>query len=101
MSARAATRKVNRTITAAEAEDYHAVQLATLREADVDLAWALTFNNIPEAIGVARAAAGIGVPLAISFTLDSASRLSSGPSLAEAVETVEAETDAAPAFYSL
>src|SRR3954453_2416701 len=29
--------KVNRTITAPEAEDYHAAQLATLREADVDL----------------------------------------------------------------
>jgi len=94
--------KVNRTITAPEAEDYHAAQLATLREADVDLAWALTFNNIPEAIGVARAAAGIGVPLAISFTLDGASRLSSGPSLAEAIETVEAATGAAaPAFYTL
>jgi S-methylmethionine-dependent homocysteine/selenocysteine methylase len=93
--------QTNRTITAAEAEDYHAVQLATLKAADVDLAWALTFNNIPEAIGVARAAARIGVPLAISFTLDTTSRLSSGPSLARAVETVETETDGAPAFYSL
>jgi S-methylmethionine-dependent homocysteine/selenocysteine methylase len=93
--------RINRTITVGEAEDYHAVQLATLKAADVDLAWALTFNNIPEAIGVARAAARIGIPLAISFTLDSASRLSSGPSLAQAVETVEAETDGAPAFYSL
>ena len=93
--------RINRTITAAEAEDYHAVQLATLKAADVDLAWALTFNNTPEAIGVARAAARIGVPLAISFTLNSASRLSSGPSLAQAVETVEAETGGTPAFYSL
>lgn len=93
--------KVNRTITEAEAEDYHAVQLATLRSADVDVAWALTFNNIPEAIGAARAAARIGVPLAVSFTLDSASRLSSGPSLAQAIGTVEAETGGAPVFYSL
>jgi homocysteine S-methyltransferase len=93
--------QLNRTITAAEAEDYHAVQLATLKAADVDLAWALTFNNTPEAIGVTRAAARIGVPLAISFTLTGASRLKSGPSLAQAIETVEAETDGAPAFYSL
>ncbi|MFL5332215.1 MAG: hypothetical protein ACJ8H8_03335 [Geminicoccaceae bacterium] len=35
----------------------------------------------------------IGVPLAISFTLNSASRLSSGPSLAQAVE---AETAGRP-----
>jgi S-methylmethionine-dependent homocysteine/selenocysteine methylase len=94
--------KINRTITEAEAEDYHAVQLATLRTADVDLAWAFTFNNVPEAIGAARAADRIGVPLAISFTLDSTSRLSSGSSLAEAVETVDAETGgAAPVFYTL
>jgi S-methylmethionine-dependent homocysteine/selenocysteine methylase len=94
--------KVNRTMTEAEAEDYHAVQLATLKAGDVDLAWAFTFNNIPEAIGAARAAARIEVPLAISFTVDGTSRLKSGPSLAEAVETVDAETgEAAPAFYTL
>ena len=41
-------------MTREEAEDYHAVQLATLAEADVDLAWAFTFSDEEEAIGVAR-----------------------------------------------
>jgi len=80
----------NETITENEAEDYHSVQLETLKEADVDLALAATFNNIPESIGVARAAAKIGVPLGISLTLDSTSKLNSGPSLAEAITTIEA-----------
>lgn len=93
--------QLNRAITDNEAEDYHAVQLATLKEADVDLAWALTFNNTPEAIGAARAAAQIGVPLAVSLKLDSTSKLKSGPNLAEAIKTIEAETNGAPAFYSL
>ena len=91
----------NETITENEAEDYHAVQLETLKRADVDLALAITFNNIPESVGVARAAAKIGVPLGISLTLDSTSKLSSGPSLADAITTIDAATDQSPAFYSI
>ena len=89
----------NETITENEAEDYHSVQLETLKKADVDLALAITFNNVPESVGVARAAAKAGVPLAISLTLDSNSKLNSGPSLAEAIITIDKETDASPAFY--
>lgn len=92
---------LNQTITAEEAEDYHSIQLSTLKAADVDLAWAFTFNNIPEAIGVSRAAERIGVPLAISFTLDSTSKLKSGPTLAEAIEAVDAQTNRSPAFYAI
>ena len=93
---------LNRTITANEAEEYHSFQLEILKRAGVDIAGAVTFNNIPEAIGVARAAARIGVPLAISFTLDSSNRLQSGPTLKEAVEAVDAETgDARPDFYGI
>jgi len=71
----------NETITANEAEDYHSIQLGTLKKADVDLALAITFNNIPESIGVARAAAKIGLPLGISLSLDDSSKLNTGPSL--------------------
>lgn len=93
--------QLNRTITENEAEDYHAVQLSTLKEADVDLAWAFTFNNVPEAVGVARAASRIGVPLAISFTVDGTAKLRSGLTFKEAVETVDARTNSAPVFYSI
>ena len=93
---------LNRTITAEEAEDYHSIQLETLKRANVDLASAMTFNSTAEAIGVARAAARIGLPLAVYFTLDSTSRLKSGPSLREAIETVDRETGAArPDFYGI
>ncbi len=93
---------LNATITAEEAEDYHSVQLTTLKEAEVDAVWAATFNNIPEAVGVARAAAKLGLPLTISFTLTGDSRLRSGPSLREAIEAVDAEAgEAKPAFYGI
>jgi S-methylmethionine-dependent homocysteine/selenocysteine methylase len=93
---------LNQTITANEAEDYHAFQLEVLKRTDVDFVSAVTFNNVPEAVGVARAAARIGVPLNISFTLDSNHRLKSGPSLKEAIEQVDAQAgEARPDFYGI
>jgi homocysteine S-methyltransferase len=93
--------KKNLNISENEAEDYHSVQLTTLKEANVDLALAITFNNIPESIGVARAAKNIGVPLAISLSLDSTSKLNSGPSLAEAITMIDDQTELAPEFYMI
>ena len=93
---------LNRTITADEAEDYHSVQLETLVAGSVDLVNAMTFNNVAEAVGVARAAARAGLPLLISFTLDSNRRLKSGPTLKAAIERVDAEAgEARPAFYGV
>lgn len=93
---------LNATITADEAEDYHAVQLETLKALDVDMAWAATFNNVPEAVGLSRAAAKIGMPVCLAFTLTDTHRLRSGPSLREAVEAVDAETgDQRPTCYGI
>ncbi len=93
---------LNRTITADEAEDYHSVQLETMSKAGVDIVSAMTFNNIPEAVGLSRAAAHMGLPLSLSFTLDSTCRLRSGPSIKEAVETVDAQSgNQRPAFYGI
>ncbi len=93
---------LNRTITVEEAEDYHSFQLEVLKRARVDFVGAVTFNNVAEAVGVARAAARLDVPLNIAFTLDSNHRLKSGPSLKEAVETVDMQAgDARPDFYGI
>lgn len=86
-------------ITEAEAEDYHAVQLSTLRESDADMAVALTFNNIPEAVGLVRAANTIGIPLGVNLTLNAEGRLRSGPTLREAVETIDERTDGAANWF--
>ena len=92
----------NETITAETAEQYHCVQMANLARAGVDLAEAMTFNGIPEAVGVARAAATAGLPVSISFTLDSSHRLQSGPTLREAVEAVDdLAGEARPSFYGI
>ena len=93
---------LNQAISAESAEDYHAVQVETLKSAGVDFACAMTFNNVAESVGAARAAARIGVPLSISLTLNSSCRLQSGPSLADAVSEIDAQAgDDAPDFYLL
>ena len=93
---------LNQTITAEEAEDYHSFQLAGLKAAGVDLAMAMTFNNVPEAVGVSRAAARAGVPLEVSFTLDSNHRLKSGPTLKAGIEAVDnAAGEDRPDFYGV
>ena len=92
---------LNRTMTEAEAEDYHAVQVETLKRAGADLAWAVTFNNPAEARGVTRAARALDMPLALSFSLGSDSRLATGASLQETIEAIERDSDGYPAFYAL
>jgi homocysteine S-methyltransferase len=63
---------------------------------------ALTFNNVPEAVGLARAAAQEGLPLSMSFMVDTDGRLLTGPTLQEAIEAVDAEAGAArPDFYGI
>ena len=95
--------EVNATITAEAAEEYHAVQIATLVRAGVDLVEALTFNSVAESVGVARAAARAGLPLSVSYIIDrETGRLSSGPSLKEAIESVDELAGAdRPEFYGI
>jgi len=87
------------TITEAEAEDYHAVQLETLKGSEADLAITLTFNNVPEAVGTVRAATAAGLPLGVNLTLTTEGRLRSGPTLRDAIETIDARTGGAAAWF--
>ena len=66
--------ETNQTITAEEAEEYHSEQLATLTRAGVDLAEAMTFNTVPEVIGLARASARTGFRYAVLFTLNNSTQ---------------------------
>jgi S-methylmethionine-dependent homocysteine/selenocysteine methylase len=92
----------DRFMTAEEAEDYHSVQLSTLREAHVDLVGAMTFNGVPEAVGLARAAARAGLPLTISWMVDKTGRVREDLTLQAAVETVDdLAGESRPDFYGI
>ena len=84
-------------LSAEAAEAYHAVQVASL--ADADRITAITMTYAEEAIGVSRAAARVGLPCVISFTVETDGRLPSGQSLADAIAQVDAA--APPAFYMI
>ena len=88
-------------LTAAEARDYHATQIATFADTAADMVTAMTITYADEAIGVALAARDAGIPVAISFTLETDGRLPSGQGLGEAIAEVDEATDAAPAYYMI
>jgi len=82
-----------------EAQAYHARQISVFAEADVDLVTAITMTNTNEAIGVTRAAQAAGLPVVISFTVETDGCLPSGESLKQAIETVDRATDGGPAYF--
>jgi S-methylmethionine-dependent homocysteine/selenocysteine methylase len=88
-------------MTPEEAEAYHAEQIGWLAEAGVDMISAFTITNTPEAIGIARATRNAGLPVVISFTLETDSRLPTGESLRAAIEAVDGATQNAPAYYMI
>lgn len=84
---------------AAEAEAHHAPQIRIFADAGVDVVTAMTITYVDEAVGIVRAAVAAGVPVVISFTVETDGRLPSGASLADAVRFVDAATDAAAEYY--
>ena len=92
---------VGEAMAADEAASYHAEQIGTFAGAGVDMVSAITMTYVDEAIGIARAAYDAGVPSVISFTVETDGRLPSGQPLREAIEQVDAESDAAPAYFMI
>jgi S-methylmethionine-dependent homocysteine/selenocysteine methylase len=88
-------------ITMQSAEDYFAEQLGWLAATEADMISALTFNQASEAAGLARAARAVGMPVMISFTVETNGALPTGQSLASAIAEVDETTDAYPAYYMI
>jgi S-methylmethionine-dependent homocysteine/selenocysteine methylase len=78
-----------------DAQRYHAAQIDTFAEAGVDLVGAYTLAYAEEAAGIVAAAVQAGLPVSISFTVETDGRLPSGQELDRAITFVDAETDRA------
>ncbi len=86
-------------VAADESERYHAKQIGWLAETDVDMVTALTFTQSDEAIGVVRAAKKAGLPIVVSFTVETDGKLPTGQPLGEAIRAVDDATDRAAAYF--
>ena len=73
-----------------EAAEDHVVQSRTFAAEGVDLVHAMTITTPEEGIGVVRAARSAGLPVAVSFTVETDGRLPDGTPLGTAVERVDA-----------
>ena len=69
--------------------------------AEADLVTAIPMTNAHEAIGVARAARAAGMPVVISFTVETDGKLPTGQPLQEALQEVDAATGQAPLYYMI
>ncbi|MGI9389974.1 MAG: homocysteine S-methyltransferase family protein [Boseongicola sp.] len=93
--------QTNEDLTTEAAEAYHSEQIATFKDGGADIITALTLNATPEAIGITRAAKNASLPAVLSFTLEKNRKLRSGETLQQAIETVDAATENAPAYYMI
>jgi S-methylmethionine-dependent homocysteine/selenocysteine methylase len=88
-------------LSADAAQDYHSAQIRTFAGTAADMVTAITMTYAEEAVGIARAAREAGLPVAISFTVETDGRLPSGQPLGDAIELVDAETAGAPAYFMI
>ena len=91
----------DRAMSAAEAEDYHGSQMEIFAGTAADMASAITMNYVEEALGIARAARRTGMPVAISFTVETDGKLPTGQTLQSAIDQVDDATSAYPCYYMI
>lgn len=84
-----------------EARDYHRAQIKAFAEAGADMVTAITMTYVEEAIGVTLAAIEAGLPVVISFTVETDGRLPTGQSLKDAIELVDRATGKGPSYYMI
>ena len=88
-------------LTVDDAQEYHSTQIGTFADTEADMVTAITMTYPEEAIGLTRAAVRHGLPVAISFTVETDGRLPCGETLGGAIQRVDEETGSAPAYYMI
>lgn len=91
----------NEIMSVEDAAEYHAEQMAVLAETDLDVISAMTLSYAEEAAGIALAAKSHGLPMTVSFTVETDGRLPTGQNLGDAIQQVDAATDSYPLHYMI
>jgi homocysteine S-methyltransferase len=93
--------QVGATMTADEATNYHGEQIRVFRAEGLDMVTGVTMTYAAEAIGIVNAGRTHGMPVVISFTVETDGRLPSGQPLGEAIAQTERETGSYPLYYAI
>ena len=88
-------------MSASEAKIYHQTQIQDFAYADADLVNAMTINYANEAAGIVKAAQYFGIPVVISFTVETDGNLPSGETLAQAISEVDQQTSGYATHYMI
>jgi homocysteine S-methyltransferase len=88
-------------MTADEAAAYHRPQIESFAGTEADLVTALTLTYAAEAIGMTRAARDAGMPIVLSFTVETDGLLPDGSTIGDAIAAADGATDAYPAYYMI
>jgi len=81
------------------AEKVHAPQIAAFAAEGVDMLSAITMTHVGEAVGIVRAAGAAGLPVVVSFTVETDGRLPTGDPIGSAIAATDAATGGAPLYY--
>lgn len=84
---------IQESMTIADAQKYHSLQIEAFKKSSVDMVSAITMTYTEEAIGVCLAAQNNNLPVVISFTVETNGKLPNGDSLEEAIYKVDKATN--------
>lgn len=84
-----------------DAARLHNAQLETFAQEGVDIATAFTITHPGEAIGLINRARDLGLPFALSFTVETDGRLPTGQDLGTALDEVEDATGGYCRYYGI
>lgn len=93
--------KPDAAMSADQAADYHRAQIEVFAASEADMVSAVTLTSVAEAVGIVRTAGAAGLPVVISYTLETDGRLPSGQTLGSAIRETDAATDGAAAYYMI
>jgi len=88
-------------MTVEEAEAFHTPQIVSLADAGADMISIITVPYVEEGIGAAKAAASLGIPIVVAFTVETDGCLPTGQTLADAIEQADRETGDYPAAFGI
>ena len=91
--------ELDATMDAATAASYHAFQIDAFADTPIDVVTAMTLGYAEEAIGVTRAAQQAGLPVVVSFTVETDGTLPSGMALADAIDATDQASGGYPTHY--